>query len=398
MLDTFGLPQSFAVEEIPKLLDGVEPSEADKVFNWCSTAILLERRGVDMDIPDILILLNLCEKQESRFDIRDENVDKKLASFLFVLKAFCHEFLYINNLQMKKTASLKTIEESYIKAVKLNSDPRISVMFADFKRLYEMSRALDQSDPFEQTIKAYQLCIESYEHKLPTFQNVWNDGSTKYEVYYSLATVLHRKINILMERVKTIAQKKGNKSWKKIDGDTLQKLQEEYRVSLEIYLEKAPEDHWFYAHGCFMLSTEWIARKSPPIGVKPRELYKRNVDEVKNSIELFDKGVKAVNTLIKWNPHEELEKSAIFIEALKLQKLYEKHGHREESLKNFKLPVSDVVVRELIDEEAMSWKQKLYWNLTDPRSVQFVYLFLFVALLLDPIVNFFGIFATEETK
>lgn len=120
-------------------------------------------------------------------------------------------------------------------------------------------------------------------------------------------------------------------------------------------------------------------------------MLKRNPEDVKESVEFFNRGVESVKVLVKWNPWERLEESAEFKEAVKVQKLLKEEGLRKEEV--FELEKSKVEMKEELDEESASWKEWLLWNLTDSRNVQLLYLLFFMALLLDPIFNFFGFFA-----
>ena len=48
-----------------------------------------------------------------------------------------------------------------------------------------------------------------------------------------------------------------------------------------------------------MLSSEWMPRKIPKEGTKLKELYAESAEDVKISIDLFNRGVESVKRLVK---------------------------------------------------------------------------------------------------
>lgn len=373
LFDRLGLPVTFQINEVPKLLEGASLKEKTDIFNLCGQAILREQKSPDPDITD-LVLLNALFTTGPECE----------SYYADIVYAFCNQFFYLNNMYKNKTKLVENIQNAFKRAIGKSSDPRIFAMQGNFLAIYETPRAIEQKNPYAQTISCLKLTIESFEHKLKSFKPEFDEGSSKFEVYYTLATVLNKKLNIIMTNKKHL---------RVITPEAINQILQDYKLCLELFLKKAPKCHWSVPSASFMLSTEWLRRKTPPTGAVLVEILKRNVSDVERSIKLFDEGIESCKTLVKWNPNENLQDKPEYKEALKLQQLFKEEKYREDEIPA--IPISVVEMREVLDEDNLTWSEWFKWNLTDPRNFQLFYLFILFGLLIDPIFNIFGFFVNK---
>lgn len=370
LIDRLGLPVKFALEEIPKLVEGASIKEKEEIFALCGQALLQEPKAADPDVTDIVLLNALYE-----------NNPKILTYYADIVHVFCNQYFLLNNMFTDRNETIRTIQGSFKKAISKSVDPRILSLQASFLILQENMLGSNQSDPFESSISCLKLAIETFEHQMKNFKPEYLEGTARFNVYYVLATVLNKKLNILLT---------SKKHLRKIKPEDINSLTEDVKLCLELYLKQAPDCHWNVPSASFLLSSEWLRRKTPPTGAKLQEILKRNVSDVENSIKRFDRGIKSCGFLVKWNPHEKIENKAEYKDALQLQQTLVEKNYRKTDIP--KVPQSKVEMRQVVDEDNLTWSEWFKWNLTDPRNIQLVYLFIFFGLIFDPIFNIFGFF------
>lgn len=371
--------------------------------------MLLERRGIDVDLAECLILRSLLYHGE-----------KCETYFASTLKAFCNEFIYLNGPQFglslegdQKQEVLKEAELAYLKGIRESSDPRLYAMYANFVVLLENSTW--KESPKQEILKAYEksftaldLALESFrelnanksKHRLPQYMDEWNESFLTFELHHVYAKVLHNKISLLYQKLADSA--KGSKKAATVKNycSLIVEMQNNKKKHLELFLDQAPIDHWDVPSASLMLSLEWISRKSPPVGADPKELYQRNKPDVERSIKMYKKAMESQSILNQWmlNEHggsSSLTETQLFKEAAKLQEMLKSYGYVEDipepirCKSNDNHSVSESVHGSIVDKVQHIFSEENHIN------VQFLYLFIFTALLAEPILSYFGFVSSE---
>uniref|UniRef100_A0A7S3LLN0 Uncharacterized protein n=1 Tax=Aplanochytrium stocchinoi TaxID=215587 RepID=A0A7S3LLN0_9STRA len=407
------LPWKFDIEELEGAVKEVPVQVKRDIFEYCGRGILLERRGVDADIAECLILDALFHYGE----ICD-------SYYAFIVEAFCCEFLFINsNLfgenvdENAKKKFLQDAESAYLKAIQKSSDPRAYAMYSNLAFLVECRNenkgSHDPGKVFEKSISELGLTLSAFaglernvsKHRLQEYRNEWRESFSVFDVHFTYASLLHNKISVLYrtqeEGHNHLQETKTSEGYEPIDRELILELQHEKRNHLKKYLDAAPICHWNVPTACYMLSVEWISRKAPATGANPKELYIRNVDDVENSIKLYKKAMVSKKILNKWLPSSftNAGEENFYKVAHQLQEMFQAHGYID-SIPSLPEPEPEETVEKVTNlynsenengDEGYADKFRGLLTQENHVNVQFVYLFILTALIAEPILTYLGI-------